>query len=245
MALAAAAIVCALGGEAKADAISLASFSISGPAPMFSFSQFDPSLGTLNRVSVSITGALSIQVIPEAPNIVDGFGDVGPYPAQVGAGLSFTALSQSLLGGFSTVVDPAPTVGLGLSDGTMAPYQIVIPLYADSFTFNATTDLIGFALGTLGDAEKARLSDFIANPYGTPLELVTLDAQLLAATIPGVITSVSFAGSGLIEYDYTPAPPVTSVPDSTSTLVLLTIALALLATCHQAQARLRPVRVIA
>jgi len=243
--LAATAIVCAMGGEARADAISLTSFSISGPAPLFSFSPFDPSLGTLNRVSVSITGTLSIQVIPEAPNIVDGFGDVGPYPAQVSAGLSFTALSQSLLGGFSTVIDAAPTVGLGFSDGTMAPYQVVIPLYSDSFTFNATTDLIGFALGTLGDAEKARLSDFIANPYGAPQELVTLGAQFLGGAVPGVITSVSFAGSGLIEYDYTSAPPATSVPDSTSTLLLLAIALVLLGTCLLTQAARRAVPVIA
>ena len=236
--LAATAIVCVLGGEARADAISLTSFSISGPTPLFSFSPFDPLLGTLNRVSVSISGTLAILVAPESPNIVDPFGDVAPYAAQVGAGLSFTALSQSLLGGFSTVIDATPTVGLGLSDGTMAPYQVVIPLYSDSFTFNATTDLIGFAFGTLGDAERARLSDFILNSYGAPQELVTLDAQFLGGAIPGVITSVSFAGSGLIEYDYTPAPPVAAVPDSTSTLLLLTIALAFLGTCHRARRRI-------
>lgn len=164
---------------------------------------FNPALGTLDSVHVQITGNLHVQgiVVGSSPYIVEQqfFG---------------------LAGRFFEFDSPARFIGTatGISDpqGQLIPTPFQHNFTFDyDFTFTAATDLIGFipvnspGAGIIPPTSiSAQRSDFlpwIGNLY-------ELDMQADVAS--GPVSTISSSGAVLIEYRYTPAPPITPTPSA-------------------------------
>jgi hypothetical protein len=209
-----------------------------------SFSPFDPSLGTLNSVNVSIIGTVDATVIP-TPNFAFNGAVIVPIPygVTVAGSLSFTALSQNTFGGFTTsFAQPFSFSQSSISDGTGSPIDIPI-FVSDSFTFNSFSDITGFAVSTDGSVEDATLSDFIAGPLSSslsPTEIVVANVSDDGSNLPVTVPLVNVNGAMILTYNYTPETQSTgssAVPDGGSTLAMLGGAFAGLALLRRRFAR--------
>ena len=134
-----------LGGvtsEASATSIIVAdSFSFGTPGLIStSLTPFDPALGTLNEVTVSISGSFTVTVAP-APNLIPigGVPTPQPYSFQVDVSQLFDGFG----GEFFDFGTAAHFLFSALADGTGTPRT-----FGSTFTydmhFDALTDLIGF-----------------------------------------------------------------------------------------------------
>jgi hypothetical protein len=214
---------------AKADQISVTGFSFSGPIDEVSFAAFDPSLGTLDSVSIMLLG--TFDVLLAAPPDIGIDGPVS-YADTADFGQNFTGFG---LAGFRTTLSLDTFPGDGMSDGVGDPND-VIGAFDYTITFNAASDLTGFGDSSDGSIETGTLAGFLAQPDATTISEIILDE----ATAPlGTVEEVTADGSGIVTYSYTPAssgPPSgpASVPEPSS---LALFAPAILAMVRRRRAR--------
>jgi hypothetical protein len=203
-----------LGGvtsEASATSIIVAdSFSFGGPGPLLtSLTPFDPALGTLNEVTVSILGSFTVTVAP-TPNLVPIGGVPTPQPYAIQVDVS--QLFDGVGGEFFDFGTAAHFRFSALADGTGTQRT-----FASTFTydmhFDALTDLIGFAIPSVSASPgvavippvtvSAAVADFIAGPTH-PLDLMQItNVASGSGVFPVSLISLSGGGAILLTYDYT------------------------------------------
>jgi hypothetical protein len=212
--------------------------SFSGQFDFLGVTPFDPAMGTLDRVVVSINGQLTVSgvtgqnMLPLGPF---GASLPQPYPYTLDIQQSFFGLANR----YFEFSDPATFHFMGTASGAGEPLSFMSQFSYD-FEFNVGSDPIGFTLpmttgvvpppgGIIGT--RAR---FIDN--GIPINEIDLVQQFTLGgqqpnTSPTMITSLSAGGSLQITYEYTPVP-------EPATLLLLGLGLALgaAATCRKAGA---------
>jgi hypothetical protein len=235
-------LVFASSASAQVEITSSSFSGISGS--QFSFTPFDPSLGTLNSVNLELTGEIDATVLPTP--LITGLGIPSPYPISIGASLDFTALSQSEFGGFSTgFAPPFEFSQASISDGTGTPVVVPIPFF-DSITFDSLSDFSGFTFSSDGALEDASLSDFVAGPFSSflpPTEIVVANVGDFGSALPVAPLYADVNGAMLITYNYTPAPvntPPSNVPDTSETVSLLGGVFALMAVLRRRFVRYGP-----
>ncbi len=168
---------------------------------------FDPSLGTLDRVAVAISGVMAVQALAP-PNFSPPPSPIPiPYPLLVRVEQTFFGLGEK----FFTFETPGQFLFTGVALGVGEFISFQRP-FSYNFTFNNLTDIIGFVLpGTEGvnippiisgqrsdfGADLSRLNeiDLIQQVFGFSFGGPTL--QGLQATANGAL---------IIQYDYTPVP---------------------------------------
>jgi hypothetical protein len=179
------------------------------------FQEFDPSLGTLNSVTVDIDGTFSALTFV-APG--QAFTPIVELDA-LNAGPRGFSFSNEIQFIFLPVFDPGPPASPGHTETIATGFSI-------DFTFNATTDIAGLVAAntTATNATPATTTavaqrdDFVEqNPPG-PIginEVLTLSPVNFAA-----ISGFSGGGSMILTYDYTPFVVALPIP-ATATLFLL------------------------
>lgn len=201
---------------ARAD-ILVTSSGFSGPfAPATGLQYFDPALGTLNSVNVSITGTLTGQILASGPCDPGACGGV-PY---------LVAVDQTFQGPAGQFFSSAaPAVFQYTGSGIIGETFPIATSFAYSFDFNNITDLIGQATpsGIAGPLTApiitGHLQDFL-----TPLApLHEVDVLTTLATNLGTLATLNVQSTGTIAitYDYTPTPPQPAGVPETGTLAPL------------------------
>jgi len=195
---------------AKADLISITSFGFAANGDVISITPFDPALGTLDRVNVSVSGTFDVLTLPPA-NIVQA--TPIPYSFTISASQSFAPLFAGR--GFDTTLAPSFIQPGNLALGLGGVQPVAIP-FDDSFTFTAASDLVGFTATTAGGLISGRRSGFLPSisPPGLPIEeVITESAMFVSGELPVQVVNVTPAGAGFITYAYTPA---TALPEPAS-----------------------------
>jgi hypothetical protein len=189
---------------ALASATTLTEFTsgnITGSSSLTGIAGFNPALGTLTSVEVTITGTLSATLLT-TPTIGPG-GVPIPMPYTVSINQNFTGSPSHDLFSFAS---PSTFMFSGISTGGT---QVVTSTFNYTFHFNGTTDIVGFA-GVSASGSAPLIPPGLA--FGTLAGFTgsAIPLSELVLTSPGVsvgatVTSASSTGGILVEYDYTPA----------------------------------------
>lgn len=218
-----------LPSPARADLIVQGtSFSATGPAgfDFLGVDPFDPGLGTLNEVNVSIDGIVHVNgttlgLVPYQVFVdVDMFGLIGRYFDFTGTGLQFI---------FSGI-EPHITCTPGGCVPVVGPMNQPPMTFSLSFSFTDFAESIGlnhaFLTGFSSSGAaippvtiNGSVSDFVADPFA-PIDEIDL---IMSTSFNGSATfaAANLGGGMFITYDYTPRP----VPEP-GTFALLLIGLA-------------------
>lgn len=217
-AMAAALLTLAVPGGAQAlQIVQTDPFAISGGVATVGFQEFDPALGTLDSIGVSITGTLSFTAILGPSQAVTPIFNWDAFGAG-GRGFGFAGSGAVLL--FPPLVNPSPTAPL-LTTGASN--------FSLSFTLTATTDVSGVIVPSVSAAPasivppvtvEAQRSDFIAG-----LVQVGITESFVFAPVSFAPTDISGGGVVTFTYDYTPAAiAVPAAPAGAALLAGLAIA---------------------
>jgi hypothetical protein len=188
---------------------------------------FDATLGSLDSVNVTINGVLTVTGIT-VPNIAGPAGPV-PYPYLVSVSQDYFGL----LGKYFDFNGDATFLIQGQASGVGEPLSILRP-FNYGFTFNETTDLIGFVIPSVsggvippGGGVSGSLSDFLDTIV--PIDEIDLvqTATAFALSPPVVVTSTHAAGAIIIQYNFTPAQATVPAPNTGALLTLGLVAFAL------------------
>ena len=179
----------------------LEAFSASLAGTFLTLTPFDPALGELDEVRVSIQGTLATTFA--LPTIQDGFGQ--PLPFDYGAFVDQDFFG--LAGRYFEFSSPARAIlsASGPADGGLA--SIVLP-FSLAFTFGELGDSLGFTFpsGVAGVLPPPTIvgsrARFLA---GGPIDQLAI---ALVAQPVGAAPVVSATSSGVmhLEYNYTPVP---------------------------------------
>ena len=203
-----------------------------GPSGMFgSFgvTPFDPTLGTLNSISIDITGVLRVQVFAPQNLVMAGFG-LTPQPYSFGVDVE-----QTFLGELDKYFEFNGPAWFHLTGNTIGTGELVTlsTLFTYGMTFSASTDLTGgltvpsvsSSVGTLIPpvGVTALRSDFVETII--PHDVIDLFQSI---TFSGVLPSLtptlqqlSADGSFIMTYNYTPATPQAApVPEPAAMLLV-------------------------
>lgn len=166
---------------------------------------FDPAMGTLDVVGVSIIGSLT----------VTGTAAGGPFTVRVSQDFF------GLAGKFFDFSSPAQLLVIG--SGVAGQPATAVATFSYSFQFNQATDLFGFTVPTVGGlfGFVPTIGGTRANFLTTVLPINEIDVvQLFELPLTSGITPLTHQSQGAltITYDFTPA----AVPEPGS-LVLLTV----------------------
>lgn len=214
--------------------VQIQSFNLNGPQSIFEINAFDPSLGTLDSVNVTILGAITGTIATQPNFVPDGLGGLIP----VGLPYSVT-ITQNFMGGPFTFLGGAQVTLSGTSTGTGEVIPITVP-FSYGFTFNPFSNLTGFATGsgTISGGIPPILFTGTLNGWEPPLPLPLFENTFVSnQQSGGVFPSAppSEEAGVIVEYNYETAPVSTPEP---GTLSLLAAGLAGL--CLAARRRLSP-----
>jgi hypothetical protein len=200
----------ALGAAVRTEAatgLSITSYDVG--AGQDSFAAFDPNLGTLLSVQVQLSGQIVPLILSDATGVQEPLFITQSFTGFAGKGFSTTS-AATIEGSVVSTSPGAPAI-------VIAPYQ-------DAFTFDAVTDVTGFAADSYGSILTAQLADFIAGgPSGNQiLEFPTYQAFALGAT-GAVLPSIStfLQGGGTVTYTYEAAAAGGPVPEPATWTVLI------------------------
>ena len=185
---------------------------------------FDPALGTLDSVNVTINGNLTVsgQTTPWFPA---GPGSLTPYPYEVTVNQRFVGFGGRFFEFDSNAVFTLPSIQPAIGQGFA-----LATTFSYGFTFNETTDLIGFTFPTFSTSYgtlvpptsiSGTLADFHPAIFGIHEVDLIQSWSGSSVVFPPLITSVLAEGALILQYNYTPAR---SVPEP-ATLTLLGMAL--------------------
>lgn len=208
-----------LSAPAMADnLIQVQGFTFSGQSTTFvDIKPFDPSLGTLDSVNVTIIGGITGEISTQPNFVPDGSG--GLIPVGLPYSVTFT---QNFMGGPFMFFDPAQITFSGTSTGTGEIIPITAP-FTYGFSFDPLSNLTGFATGSgsISGGTSPGLIEGTLNGWESPLPIPLFENTLVLEQ-PSFGVSPSFPpneqGGLLIQYNYE-TPPV-SVPEP-GTLPLL------------------------
>lgn len=178
------------------------------PADTFDLTPFDASLGTLDRVDVTIDGVLTVQGILPENGFFDGSGAFVPLPYgyRVDVDQAFTGAGAE----FFDFAGSGRFILNGMATGLQGAFAFVVP-FSYGMTFDSTTDLIGFDLPATSAGLIPPPGGVVA-PRSQFLDINVIVNQMLLnhsfAVIPQggplpIVTSVSAAGTLQMDYSYT------------------------------------------
>lgn len=204
-----------------AASLALQSVSFDGAFDALAVRRFDPALGTLDSVGVTINGVLT----------VNGF---VPQIQGVAIPSVFTVtVEQTFAGIGGDFFDFGTPAGFLLNGSTAGdPFTLNAP-FTYSFRFTPVTDTLGFVIPSVSGPTvppvtvNGRRSDFVGDPAVPGFITLTHDATALPIVgLPPVLTSTASRGSVILEYRYTPATPPSVPEPSTAWLLALGLGLA-------------------
>jgi PEP-CTERM motif len=176
---------------------------------------FDPSLGTLDGVSVTIEGNLDLSVLT-SPNLVpEGPGVFAPIPYMYSAEVGPQYTGQL----FRSIPAGLPSSATGTADG-LGDLSSASAFVDENFQFNALSNLTG--LDIEGTA-TGKLSSFISPVAGANLplaEIMTPPLFVQTQGLPVLLVMSSFDGAMSVEYIYTPPTSPVPLPSSLTLFVL-------------------------
>lgn len=211
---------------AAADQIETVSAGFAGDAALIP--SFDTSLGTLDEVSVSISGVLTL-TLATTPNLQsNGEAPVPtPYPISGQAMLEFQGAA------FNSQPPGELFPVNALADGAGGPATAVVPIDT-GFTFNASTDVVGFAVdpSTPDGVFFGTRANFAPGPFSVPLVEADVPTYQDLSQLPDFLITWDLAGAVVVQYTYTPAT-APAVPEPAN-LTLLGMGLAALAMVRRA-----------
>jgi hypothetical protein len=181
--------------------ISAANFSIP-QAGFIGVTPFDPALGTLNSVNVTINGQITV-FGTTAPLLVGNPPIPQPYPYQVNVTQDFDGLG----GQFFTFNSSAFFLFQGAALGAGEPLQLVSP-FSYAFTFNSTTDVSGLVVPSFSGAVVPPIilgtrADFLKTDGAANLIFLSHTATAAFGSVSPLLTTTS--GALIVQYNYTPA----------------------------------------
>lgn len=190
-----------------ATAISVTAYKVG--SVLESFTAFDPSLGTLTSVRFDISGQFQPLILSDSTGQVEPL-FVTRYVDRIPGRGYATGFAAPIVGSIVTTSPGAPA----------APIQ----LYINSFTFNAVSELTGFAIDSYGSTQVARLSDFLAGgPLGDDiLEFTHYEAFALGLSgerLPSALTVL--VGGGIVTYTYETRDVGGGVPEPASWALMI------------------------
>lgn len=182
------------------------------PFDTIAMTPFNPALGTLQSVNVSIAGTLAVDGF--ATPLVDGTGAPIPYAYVVGADQDFDGLIDS----YFDFASAAHFQFTGVINSGGAFHESTPFSY--TFTFNSTTDLAGSVIPSVSGPITPPTSivgtraSFLPPIFGVNQVLLTQSVLSQQPLLTGL--TVSSAGSITVTYNYEPTP----VPEPASLLLL-------------------------
>jgi hypothetical protein len=210
-------LLCVIPGPAFADTL-FTSASFSGLTSLTSIQPFNTALGTLTSVEVTIDGDLSATIQTD-PLLDFTTGAPIPTPLTVDVDQTFQAVGSTLF----VFSDPATYIFNGTAIGLGEP-ETFVSNFIYGFTFNATSDLIGFTFPSFSGPTLPPI-DITGTVAGFEDTASPIFEELMITEPPTVLTgngvpaSYSSDGAILVEYDYTPTPPP-SVSEPGSAMLL-------------------------
>ncbi len=176
------------------------------------FDKFDPALGSLDEVRVSILGVASPTVLAQHNLVPIPLAGVVPIPYTINAFYDHDL--NGLAGGFN-FGSPASYMAQGVAPGVTAPVALVPQLFGYNFHFDSASDAIGFTLldaGSFGYLVppvpiNGLRDDFIrASAADTSFLMQSsfLFHHAIATPFPlgGLPTPLTVTGTGSLQIDY-------------------------------------------
>lgn len=222
------ALLILLAGAAPLSAATLTQFvgMPGGPVDLLTLSPFDPALGTLDSIRVRIDGTVAVKVHTDVAFCAPF---CGPYPYQVVVQQSFSGIGTK----YFDSTAPAHFQFDTFSPPSGGDFDLAGSYHYD-FTFNAASDLLGFAPVSLGGGGlltaippiggmTGKRDDFKRQPpLGVDLMFVTTVPD--SATASGLAPDPLFAGlptaPALMEIDYLYTPAAVPGPTPLFALVV-------------------------
>ena len=215
------------GHAAALTQINAHGFSTASNLALIGVTPFDPALGTLDSVHVTIEGTLGASGIAPAWYAQGPAGPVPiPYSFQVQVTQDFFGLANRFFEFDSAALFTLPGEAQGVGENFLLATQ-----FSYDFSFTAATDLAGFTpvvpgttFGTLVPpvSASALRSDFLEGlPYFYEVDLVQSASVLSFGAVTPVLTQVQTAGALMVRYEYTPPAPPAEVPAPGSLPLLL------------------------
>ncbi len=210
-----------LGAATRTDAATIQhfyAFAANGVGSM-SVDPFDPLLGTLDSVSVGITGNMTVTGTA-APNLVPGPPGMGAVPIPYAFDFTVTQDFFGLGGQYFDFTSPATFRLDGADTGVGGAFTLTTN-FSYGFSVDAVTDLIGFALPTVSATNAAatpppggitgRRSDFLT--IAGPIHEILLVQMLMPGPQAPAPAIAALATNGLLELRYTYTPAAVAVPE--------------------------------
>ncbi len=190
-----------------------------GPTSSFlNFDPFDPTLGTLDSVGLSMQVTLTT-ILNTAQNFIQGgTGSAIPFPYQVTGSTKFELGPLSPVSLLIPFEDPNPYTASGVGEVFTSTDNLT-----SNVLFDSTSDFVGIVFDGRGTMSGLR-SDFIQTLPG--LDLIfqpTISGSYIGTSpIPSTV-SIFGAGTIILQYNYTPfstSTPGGTVPEPTPIALL-------------------------
>jgi len=177
---------------------------------------FDPALGTLNSINISITGALTVVGTTGLNMVVVPPGVQAPQA--YGFQVTVTQLFFGLANKYFEFEDPATFLFTGNATGVGEGFAFTTN-YGYGFTFNTASDFVGFVIPTTSTTfgtltpPLGGVSGLRSNFLDTIVPIDEIDffqswssLNQSGTALPTVISTVNNTGLLQITYNYTPVP---------------------------------------